>query len=49
MQQVSRDNNLKIPKKIAADIRMINSINDEVISKKVISIANNEKFDEKKF
>lgn len=48
MLQVSRDNNLKIPKKIAVVEKNINTIDDVVEVKKAISIANDKKIDEKK-
>lgn len=47
MLQVSRNNNLKIPKKIEIIEKSINSINDMIEVKKIINIANNKKIDEK--
>lgn len=43
MLQVSRDNNLKIPKKIEIYEKNSNSIDDTVAVKKAIATANNEK------
>ncbi len=47
MFQVSRDNNLKIPKQIDVHDRNPNSVEDIVQIKKGIATANNIKFDEK--
>lgn len=43
MLQVSRDNNLKIPKKIEVYEKNLNNVDDEVAVKKAIAIANDEK------
>lgn len=48
MSQVSRDSNLKIPKSIDIVEKEINSKLDMFETKKTISHANNEKFNEKK-
>lgn len=47
MLQVSRDNNLKIPKKIEIYEKKVNSIDDEVEVKKAIAIADNKKVNKK--
>ncbi len=43
--QVSRNNNLKIPKKIEIDQEKINSTNDRLFVKQAIKTANDQKFD----
>lgn len=48
MLQVSRDNNLKIPKKIEIVERTANEIDDVIATKKGIAIAIHEKFNQKK-
>lgn len=45
MLQVSRANNLKIPKTIENDLESINSLEDKIAIKEALSTANNEKFD----
>lgn len=47
MLQVSRDSNLKIPKKVENSNENINSIEDKVAVKQAIATAENEKFDKK--
>lgn len=47
MLQVSRNHNLKIPKKIVLYERFINRVDDIVAVKKSIATVNHEKFDEK--
>ena len=44
MEHVSRKSNLNIPKQIQADFRDVNSIDDELATKKAIAIANHIKF-----
>ncbi len=48
MLQVSRSNNLKIPKKIAIVTRTANNVDDAVSIKKGIAMAESKKFNEKK-
>lgn len=48
MLQVSRSNNLKIPKTLEDVNENLNSIDDKVVVKQVLSTANNQKFDKKK-
>ena len=48
MLQVSRDNNLKIPKKIEIVERTANEIEDVIATKKGIAVATHEKFNQKK-
>lgn len=48
MLQVSRDNNLKIPKKIEIVERTANDIASTLAIKKAIAIATSEKFNEQK-
>ena len=48
MLQVSRANNLKIPKTIENISGNLNSIDDKVAVKQAIATANNQKFDKKK-
>jgi len=43
MLQVSRDNNLKIPKKVENISKNINSQEDKIAIKQAVLIANNEK------
>lgn len=47
MLQVSRDNNLKIPKIIDDVNECINSVDDKVAVKQALATANNEKFNKK--
>ena len=47
MLQVSRDNNLKIPKKIDDVNECINSVDDKVAVKQALATANDEKFNKK--
>lgn len=47
MLQVSRDSNLKIPKKLETTENKVNSIEDKVAVKQAIATAENEKFNEK--
>ena len=44
MLQVSRDNNLKIPRKLDDVCGVINSVEDKVCVKQAIATANNEKY-----
>ena len=46
MLQVSRDSNLKIPKKLENANGIENDINDKLAVKQAIAMANNEKFDQ---
>lgn len=46
MLQVSRDSNLKIPKKVENTNGIENDINDKLAVKQAIAMANNEKFDQ---
>ena len=48
MLQVSRSNNLKIPKTLEDMNENLNSIDDKVVVKQVLTTANNQKFDKKK-
>jgi len=48
MEQVSRKRSLNIPKEVQLDIKNINSIEDEVATKKAIALAENKKFDKDK-
>lgn len=48
MLQVSRSNNLKIPKTLEDVNENLNSIDDKVVVKQVLTTANNQKFDKKK-
>lgn len=48
VQQVSRNNSLKIPKKIDIHEKTANSINDTVAIKKAVATANNNRFNEQK-
>lgn len=48
MLQVSRANNLKIPKTIENISGNLNSVDDKVAVKQAIATANNQKFDKKK-
>lgn len=48
MLQVSRDNNLKIPKKVENISKNINSQEDKIAIKQAISTANNEKINKNK-
>ena len=44
MLQVSRDNNLKIPKQLEISNECINSVDDKVAVKQAIATANDQKF-----
>lgn len=48
MLQVSRSNNLKIPKTLEDVNENLNSIDDKVVVKQILATANNQKFDKKK-
>lgn len=48
MLQVSRANNLKIPKKLEDMNENLNNIADKVAVKQALATANNQKFDKKK-
>lgn len=48
MLQVSRSNNLKIPKEIEVVITSANDVDDTVAIKKGIAMAGSKKFNEKK-
>lgn len=48
MLQVSRDSNLKIPKKLETTNEKVNSIEDKVAVKQAIATAEDEKFNEKR-
>ena len=48
MLQVSRDGNLKIPKKIEDIKENINTIDDKIAVKQAIATANNKKINNKK-
>lgn len=48
MLQVSKSNNLKIPKTLEDMNENLNSIDDKVVVKQVLTTANNQKFDKKK-
>lgn len=45
--QVSRDNNLKIPKKVLVNVTDVNSVDDEVSVQMALSMAKDKKIDEK--
>lgn len=48
MLQVSRDGNLKIPKKVENTSGNVNSKDDKIATKQAISMANNQKTDKNK-
>lgn len=48
MLQVSRSNNLKIPKTLEDVNENLNIIDDKVVVKQILTTANNQKFDKKK-
>lgn len=48
MLQVSRDNNLKIPKQIEVDLENVNSVDDLVETKKSILLASDKKINEER-
>ena len=48
MLQVSRSNNLKIPKTLEDVNENLNIIDDKVVVKQILATANNQKFDKKK-
>ncbi len=45
MNQVSRNKSLKLPKQLNIESSDLQSINDEIIVKKEVAIASNNKFD----
>lgn len=45
MLQISRDNNLKIPKKLETSNEAVDSIDDKIAIKEALATAENEKFD----
>lgn len=48
MLQVSRANNLKVPKKLENTIENLNSVDDKVAIKQALATANNQKFNKNK-
>ena len=48
MLQVSRTNNLKVPKTLENTIDNLNSVDDKVAVKQALATANNQKFNKNK-